>query len=690
MKFNVLVIATVFLIESRIGSIYAVKIFTSHREQSTSLHLGLIRPRFEANSYSICRSERSLHVINGRKIEDEESSLDNKNTSAKSKKKSKVTKKSNDAIPKALSSAPVSPVPEPSLADEVPESHAAPQEAAVAPVSADEEFGSNESIMSPLFEEGVFPNTGPRRDFSEDDRLTVSRDTQRALTMEAAGELRVPKMDPLKQSVVPPEVVFFGEPRNPPPAEAASDPRFHGSLLYWARHATAAPRSSQERLTGVFPRGPLHPLAAQYRLPEEGLTYERILSGFTALSDDLEAMKAYLDVNIDLVPSKLFLRALTADKLAAQSRNDLELMDQLKETRRRYILAHDQLFFPLNLEIQKAETRVMTYLARDEIREFAKDWDSVEMSLHFTTLLAARYAWDGRVKAILSEIKKKVDSTVEYMAEGLRADLMSREFRQPATTAEVYLNASLTLQRSMPQLYSRVRPEVQLVHETFFMSEPQQIQDFFTGEFCPRVGLSPSEVKLRLKMYIASLAAIQGVEYVSFRMEVQSLFRKLCSDDEWLRADRWFADFSAGGRYDFETYEPDSIPVIIDAEQRLRDPGDAFSKFDVEVLDGRTRYTPALSGQRKKGAELGNWLERDPDFGTEVARSPEERLEQFRKAFVEQSELRKQAESRLDRMIGNRLDQQERILYGGRFKSPVDDDAESRTPSQIIDFEESE
>ena len=27
-------------------------------------------------------------------------------------------------------------------------------------------------------------------------------------------------------------------------------------------------------------------------------------------------------------------------------------------------IAHDQLFFPLNMEIQKAETRVMTYLAR--------------------------------------------------------------------------------------------------------------------------------------------------------------------------------------------------------------------------------------------------------------------------------------------------------------------------------------
>jgi len=49
----------------------------------------------------------------------------------------------------------------------------------------------------------------------------------------------------------------------------------------------------------------------------------------------VQASKAFLEVNMDLVPSKLFLRALTADKLAAQSRGDLARMDHIKETRRR-------------------------------------------------------------------------------------------------------------------------------------------------------------------------------------------------------------------------------------------------------------------------------------------------------------------------------------------------------------------
>lgn len=97
--------------------------------------------------------------------------------------------------------------------------------------------------------------------------------------------------------------------------------------------------------------------------------------------DDLEDSKSFINANIDLVPSKLFLRALTAQKLSAQSKNDLERMDYLKEVRRRYILAGDQVFFPLNIEVQKAETRVMTYLARDELRGWAETWDEVT---HFT------------------------------------------------------------------------------------------------------------------------------------------------------------------------------------------------------------------------------------------------------------------------------------------------------------------
>jgi hypothetical protein len=287
---------------------------------------------------------------------------------------------------------------------------------------------------------------------------------------------RVPRRDPLRQSVVPPEVVFFGEPRRPPPVEAARDEKYHGSLLFWARHATVAPRTSEERLATVFPKGRLCPESPKYRLNSEGLTYEAIVKGFEAVMDDLEKSKAFINSNIDIVPSKMFLRALTAQKLTAQSKNDIETMSRLKNIRSKYILANDQLFFPLNIEVQKAETRVMTYMAREELRDFARNWDEVEMSLHFTTLLAARMTWDDRVRTLLNEIKGKVITSVEYMQKNLQAELMNREFRKPGITAELYLNASLTIQQRMPELYNRVRPEIKFLNEIYFFSDESELR----------------------------------------------------------------------------------------------------------------------------------------------------------------------------------------------------------------------
>lgn len=285
----------------------------------------------------------------------------------------------------------------------------------------------------------------------------------------------VPRANPLEQGVVPPEVVFFGEPRNPPPGQLGRDTKYHGSLLYWARHSTVAPRTSEERQTLVFPRGRLHPQAPKYRLSKDGgLSFDSILQAFLLVQDDLEDSKAFLDSNIDIISPKLFLRLLTAEKLSAQSKRNIDRMNYLKDIRNKYILAHDQLFFPLNIEIQKAETRVMTYLARPEIQSFARDWDTIEMTLHFTTLLAARFTWDDRVREILDDIKRKVDGSIGYMAEGLKRDLMSREFRKPGITAELYLNASIAIEKSMPQLYAKIKPEVQLIHETFFML-PEEI-----------------------------------------------------------------------------------------------------------------------------------------------------------------------------------------------------------------------
>ena len=51
-------------------------------------------------------------------------------------------------------------------------------------------------------------------------------------------------------------------------------------------------------------------------LSNDGLSVEGIVQEFMKRQDDLEASKAFLDSNIDLISSKLFLRVLTAEKLS--------------------------------------------------------------------------------------------------------------------------------------------------------------------------------------------------------------------------------------------------------------------------------------------------------------------------------------------------------------------------------------
>lgn len=137
-----------------------------------------------------------------------------------------------------------------------------------------------------------------------------------------------------------------------------------------------------------------------------------------------------------------------------------------------------------------------------------------------------------------------------------------------------------------------------------------------------------------------TLTCNKAPEYVRLFSAARRILEVISEPAERLRADKWYADLTADG-HDFETYEPDEIPNLIAAEQvgqagcsvlppacvrvsvcvcvcvrlsvcvkRLRDTGNAFDKFDVEVLNGRTRYTDALSGLRQPGRLVGTWLER--------------------------------------------------------------------------------
>jgi hypothetical protein len=144
---------------------------------------------------------------------------------------------------------------------------------------------------------------------------------------------------------------------------------------------------------------------------------------------------------------------------------------------------------------------------------------------------------------------------------------------------------------------------------------------------------------------------------------------------ERAEADKWYLDLFKGG-YGFETYEPDTVPTMVALEQRIRPTESAFDDFFVQVLKAPTKFTNAFAGRRQKGSQVGNWLQRDPDYDTPNPASYEERIEEFRQAYIAQTQLRKQAESRLETIVASRMDAQDRALMGGMLPKVFELDEE--------------
>lgn len=443
------------------------------------------------------------------------------------------------------------------------------------------------------------------------------------------------------------EVLFFGEPRRPPPIQALQDTRYHGPLLSWARHANFVAVNEKERAELVFlDRNSVGD--DSYRLDKSSISYQSIFDGFVAVMDNVEEAKKFVLANVVEVPPKLFLRALTAEKLSAQSKGDVERMKYLKQVRDAYILAHDQMYFALNVELQKAETRVMTYVGRMEMFEGVENWDSVELTAFFTTLLAARLTWDGRCKDVLQRIDTKVRDTVGYMEEGIRSDLMTREFKRPGQSAEIYRNASIAIQARNPEQYESMRPEVKVVQETYFLVAEMRYDEakaYILNDFLPKNNLELETFKQGLRYYEAALAAMHGIDYLELRLVVNKLHEILLDPAERARLDKWYADFRESPQAQFDTYETDDVPMMLKSQQRMRDTGSAFDDFVVQVLKGQTKYANALSGARPKGNDKGNWLKKDEDWNVAQPASIEERIESFKAAYVKQTESRKLEES---------------------------------------------
>lgn len=420
----------------------------------------------------------------------------------------------------------------------------------------------------------------------------------------------------------------------------------------------------------VFCKGSQHPNAASLRLNTEGLTYEKIHDAFNAVSDNFQMSKDFIEVNADMVHPRMFLRALTGKKLLAQSQavknpDMAEEMDRLKGLRQKYILAYDQLFFPLNIEMAKAETRVMAYMSRPELRQYARSWDEVEVSLHMLTLVASRLVWDDRVNFIKGIIENKLNRTIEYMQKAVQRNFVDQYLTQPAITGQVYLNASMQIEQNMPELYARIKPEVKVLYETYFMQDSTAIRDYITNKFCPNNGITLDSLKEKLKILESMVAALESQEYFMLGMRFQTIREAILTDKEKVAYRKWYDDLKTPGKgWGFQTYQVDTIPGFVEYEQRVTKSENEFDNFAIETLNMPTKFDTAFSGVRPKASDVGNWLEIDPEYTVKAPQEVMEKFAQFRNAYMVQCAARKEAEMELVGFVSKRMEFQDSALLG--------------------------
>jgi hypothetical protein len=187
----------------------------------------------------------------------------------------------------------------------------------------------------------------------------------------------------------------------------------------------------------------------------------------------------------------------------------------------------------------------------------------------------------------------------------------------------------------------------------------------------------------------------QGDEYEELLRFATERFYLLCTPDEAEGIDKWYVDYiDRTDEYDFETYEPDVLPSLIEEEQRIRETGNAFVDFARDVFKIPTVYTEAFSGARPRGSSVGNWLERDPNWVCPKANSYLEIIESFRQAFITQTELRKQEERQFNKRADSVMKGHEDFIISDERFLDEDEFAfarsseEEESESNILTFDE--
>lgn len=472
------------------------------------------------------------------------------------------------------------------------------------------------------------------------------------------------------------EVLLFGDPRIPPPADRISTPAY-----LWARHSHTVPTTSEERITSIFPRTFDHPLAGELRLSiTSSTTYEEIKGAVIAAMnrtgnqhDRIANLVDFLTCNLDHLSPHLLLLAMTHEKMALQSKK-LDF-SAIQDLRTMVNLAAQRLSFPIFLEQQKAESRVLTYRGlMGGFDAIAQEWDGSEVTLFFAALINGRITYDTKIAVIT----QYVDSQLAYindedMLTNARSEYIRNMLAKPTLTAEVYLNASRVIAQLIPDLYDQVAPEIRALHEVYFLlpkndyHEQQSLLDLYNAEdvsddetllggqeiFSPsQLAILQEEDRNIKKYFDENFAARSGISTARLVQRLQTMEHlflcqpELCSVyaplacmllrlrqalttiEEREAQELWFDRFTDANPY--ETYEPDpmarsdeegrqvektaTLPGWLFWQTALESENNEFVQNFKAAFESVIYFSRSFDGSRRKASDppIGDWMKDDP------------------------------------------------------------------------------
>ena len=153
------------------------------------------------------------------------------------------------------------------------------------------------------------------------------------------------------------------------------------------------------------------------------------------------------------------------------------------------------------------------------------------------------------MRDVLGQIENKVQDTVAP-ADGIRSDLMTRTFKKPGQSSEIYRNATIAIQARM-----RRRTTLCLGGESGARDilpgrggPLDAAKDYIMNDFLPKNGLEKTAFMKGLRSYEAALGAMQGIDYIELRLMVNVIHELLCDGTEMKARDKWYADFKESPR----------------------------------------------------------------------------------------------------------------------------------------------